>query len=126
MHRIIEFGRCLSDPLTVRLLMCLLEKPMTTMELRQVLDVEMGHIHRRIATVRAAELVDVTQEGRRSILRLRPNAKDLLKGLLRDFYEDVSWDPDIHRDRTKLGAKSLEGLLHSFAGMIAVGSVLIV
>lgn len=102
MHHLIQFGRHLSDPLTVRLLVCLLSGEMGIAELQRLLNVRRSRLDARLTALREAGLVESEQEGRYLRFRVQPTKKDLVERVFSEFDEEIDWDPEVSRVRKRL------------------------
>ncbi|RYG44584.1 ArsR family transcriptional regulator [bacterium] len=106
MHHLIQLGRHLSDPLTVRILLCLLSDEMGVAELQRLLNVRRSRLDTRLAQLRDAGLVGAEQEGRYLRFRVMPDKKDLVVRIFNEFSEEIEWDPEMSRVRKRLAESS--------------------
>jgi|GEM_PF-4161320 DNA-binding transcriptional ArsR family regulator len=102
MNELIFFGRCLSDPVCVRIIVLLQVAELNTARLLRILQTSRAVTQARLARLREAGLVECEYEGKWLVYRLRDRSRPIIDDLLHLHREALSWDAAIAQDYAQL------------------------
>ena len=95
MDSIVLLGRCLSDPIAVRILVLLLEGPRSTARLRSDLGLSRSVLDVRLAKLQRANLIDAGSRLRSHPVTLSTRSVSIVRSLIEKFEEEIQWDEDL-------------------------------
>lgn len=102
MHRVVNLGKCLSDPVLVRMMLVLLESELDINELQSVLGLNRGQVDQRLTKLRTLGIVEGNREGRWLKFSIDIQYKSMLRYLTSDFDPDVEWNERVRADAKRL------------------------
>jgi DNA-binding transcriptional ArsR family regulator len=102
MQRLVQFGKCLSDPLIVRILLVLVGRDLKMFQLEQVLQQSRPALDVRLNRMRQCGLVDTEPDGRWLRFHLAERHRDLVRQLLHEYEDELQWDLDVTLDAKRL------------------------
>jgi hypothetical protein len=104
MDEIIRFGKVVSHPLRLRLLLCLHRSDLTKDQLLLVFPKEsQTKIEAQLDVLRRSDLISSRPFHRSSIYILEEHRRRLIDSLVDTFRYDVDWDRDVSQDMARLG-----------------------
>jgi DNA-binding transcriptional ArsR family regulator len=107
MHRVVNLGKCLADPILVRMMLVLLESEQDINGLQTVLDLKRGQIDQRLSKLRTLGIVEGHREGRWLKFSIDIQYTSMLRYLTSDFDPDVEWNERVRADAERLKEQML-------------------
>lgn len=101
MEPILRLGRCLSDPLAVRILAILAERNVSTVQIRRELGLSSSALEGRLRKLREAELIEMVGPIRSSQLTLSGRFAPMVFAILAEYTEFIDWDFDLTTVRAR-------------------------
>lgn len=102
MHGLIRFCKCLSDPTAVRIVVLLLQNDLKINQIQRILQLNRSTINAHLTKLRDCNVVDEEQEGRWLRFRIHPESRAFVESMIREYENDLTWDPRISEDRIRL------------------------
>lgn len=102
MEQWILLGKCLTDPIAVRELALLREGTLCICEISAALQTPEKRLQVSLDRLRAAGLVTSERRGRWMSYSLNERRQPLLKTLLEDMQENLSWDREVTLAKKRL------------------------
>lgn len=102
MHQLIQFAKCMSDPVAVRVVVLLQSNDLTMPELQRVLELPRGRVDDRLSKLRQVGVVDADHDGRWLRFRINPGARSMISALLDKFEHEVMWHESVTDDQARL------------------------
>ena len=103
MDEIIRFGKLVSHPLRLRLLLCLLRRDLSKHEILAIFPKESEtKIEAQLDVLRRSDLISSRHHQRSSLYSLMEHRRNLLSSLVEAFHHDVDWDKELSQDLIRL------------------------
>ncbi|MDX2064202.1 MAG: ArsR family transcriptional regulator [Fimbriimonadaceae bacterium] len=102
MEGLIQFCKCLSEPLAVRIVVLLLHDELKINQLQRILEAKRSTINLHLIKLRECNVVVTEMDGRWLRFRLNPDLKEFIHRVVETYRDDLSWDPKVTEDLARL------------------------
>ena len=99
---LVGYGKALSDPLTIRVIVCLLGADLGTESLVAVLRISRSQVSARIQRLRDLQILEADRIGQQLSFRIRPTFQNLLQQTIDQLEPDLAWHEQITADSKRL------------------------
>lgn len=102
MEKIVQLGKCLSDPFSIRILNLLLEDDLEMSQLQRIVVADRQKVDVRLSRMRELKLVTIERSGRFLVFRVQADVRPMLKDLFLHLDANYEWHEDLTRDLFRL------------------------
>jgi DNA-binding transcriptional ArsR family regulator len=102
MEGLIQFCKCLSEPLAVRIVVLLLREELKINQLERILIAKRSTVNLHLTKLRACNVLMTEMDGRWLRFRINPDLKPFIEQVVAAYADDLGWDPDVTEDMVRL------------------------